>query len=151
MLKRFLRKFQSQQQYLFPDEIVTLRHDCEALIDKYELLLERITRFMSTQSNALEVRQQEQTKEFYFYSANSFALFPIKDELEQITQECESLFNQAETHPSEVKHHKEAMSILKDQLENLKKYSVQIEGTLSEFEKKLFEIEEVFSEQTYSN
>ncbi|MBF0288485.1 MAG: hypothetical protein HQM14_11770 [SAR324 cluster bacterium] len=136
-------------------EIKTYKSACDDLVNKYEILLKQISEYM--QENQLPLRTFEQNghipendfpEDFHL---NTFSLLTIKDQLVEITHECEDLLNQGSSRLSNYSSHEQTIKTLLTQLRELRKYSEQIEGALGEFEDKLLKMEEVLAENSLCN
>ncbi len=151
----FLRKMMKSLFVSKGEEIKIYKYACDELVNKYEVLLKQISEYM--QENQLPLRafeQNGQIPEHDFpedFHLNTFSLLTIKDQLIEITHECEELLNQGSTRLSNYSSHEQTIKALLTQLRELRKYSEQIEGALGEFEDKLLKMEEVLAENSLCN
>ncbi len=149
---RNLRKKISSSRY---QEISDYKESCDELVGKYEHLLKQISEYM--QENQVVLRSFEQNGRLLPQAPsdqvqlNTFSLLSIKDELVQITSECESLLSRGSSHLNTNTAYEKTIEVLLSQLRELRRYSEQIEEALGEFEDKLLKMEEVLSEHSLCN
>ncbi|MBF0240219.1 MAG: hypothetical protein HQM12_21150 [SAR324 cluster bacterium] len=93
--------------------------------------------------------QKQSTEEIE--QLNSFSFFAIRDELHHITEECESLLSRGKGQSESIPQQEQTMKILMTQLQELRKYSEQIEIALKEFEDRLIEMEESLAARSLCN
>lgn len=148
------RKLQQKITATPHSELYTFKKNCEQLIQKYEQLLQQISEYMRNNRSLLnpqdtgETVLEEDPNQFYL---NSFFFLSIKNDLLQITKECESLLVQGTNRLVDVHYKNETMKVLLSQLKELRDYSDQIEEALVDFEEKLIEMEEVLASRSLSN
>jgi prefoldin subunit 5 len=153
MLK-LLRKLQGHRASELSDDILAYKRKCEGLVQEYESLLDRISNYMQTQERLLGTdaeppvaRPAPEIRD----DTSIFRLLQIKEELGQITRECDDLMSEGRLRPKTIELQEEAMSLLLGQLQSLRQYSDQIEEALLDFEEKLLELEEVASTNALCN
>ena len=134
------------------DEILLFRKEYENLVVRYEALLKQISRYMKEHSFILDEEykcSQDPWKQLN--TIDSFLLQSIRGDLELITRDCEYLLARGEQKPVDFPYQQELLALNITQLKELRKYSDQIDSTLSDFEKRLMRVEEVLSNQTLAN
>ncbi len=137
------------------EEIKSYKTACGSLVNKYKTLLKQISEYMQENQQPLHTFEQEDQFPANGFSEgfqlNTFSLLSIKDELTNITHECEHLLHQGSTQFSSYSPYEKTIEALLAQLKELRKYSEQIEGALEEFEDKLLKMEEVLSANSLWN
>jgi len=137
------------------EEIKSYKTACDSLVSKYETLLKQISEYMQENQQPLHTFEQEGQFPANGFSEevqlNTFSLLSIKDELINITDECEHLLHQGSTQLSSYSPYEKTVKALLVQLKELRKYSEQIEDALEEFEDKLLKMEEVLSANSLWN
>ena len=88
---------------------------------------------------------------FSYKDTDSFFLISIKEDLENLTDDCEELLEKGELHPSEIQLHNDAVEQNINKLNELRQYSEQIETALHEYEENIMKIEEEISNNTLCN
>ena len=150
-LSKMIKKLFTSQH----EEIKTYKIACDSLVSKYETLLKEISEYMQENQQPLhsfEGDGQIPANGFSeHFQLNTFSLLAIKDELTDITHECENLLHQGSTQLSHYSPYEKTIEALLTQLKELRKYSEQIEGALGEFEDKLLKMEEVLSANSLWN
>ncbi|MGK5094938.1 hypothetical protein WDW89_23375 [Deltaproteobacteria bacterium TL4] len=146
----FFQKLQRKLSSTPEGEVSDYKQSCEQLIQKYEHLLQQISDYMHSNQHILhtEVRNLYEINRL---EMNTFSFFSIKDELSDITSECEILLNHGNQQLQTALPQSHSVKILISQLKELRKYSDQIEGALQEFEEKLLKMEEVLASRTLAN
>jgi chromosome segregation ATPase len=86
-----------------------------------------------------------------YQDTDSFFLISIKDELANLTDDCEELLEKRVQHPLETQSHNDAIEKYLNQLRELRRYSEQIETALHEYEENIMKIEEEISNNTLCN
>jgi len=150
----FWKQIKNKFQFSHVKRVEAYRDECSLLIGKYETLLQEISEYMGDNQFALEVMEEkkellEENENTFHFSSFSFLL--IKDQLVNITQECNTLLEKGEEQIGQNPYFKNIVDPLLAQLEKLRTYSEQIEDALSGYEEKLMEMEEVLSSQTLWN
>ena len=134
------------------DEILMFRKEYEKLVGRYEALLKQISRYMKDHSFILvDEYKGNQDACAQLNSIDSFLLQSIRGDLELITRDCEYLLARGAQKPVDFPYQQELLTLHITQLKELRKYSDQIDSTLSDFEKRLMRVEEVLSNQTLAN
>ena len=137
------------------EEIKTYKNAYNALVTKFETLLKQISTCLQDQQKPLHAFEKDgplPAEGFAEYlHLNTFSLLAIKDELADITVECENLFNRVSLKYSSHASSETTVDNLLNQLQDLRKYSEQIEGVLDEFEAKLLQMEEALSANSLWN
>ena len=132
-------------------EMSSYKKDCEQLIRKYEQLLQHISEYMRRNRYVLQITPPSNAEDQDSLQLNSFSFLAIKDELLHITSECDALLTKGNERLLSFSSPNDSMKVLLSQLEELRNYSDQIEGALTEFEEKLLEMEEALAERSLQN
>lgn len=153
-----LKRLQNMIKLLFPsqhNEVKMYKDFCDVLVGKYETLLQQISDYMQENQQPLRSFEKEGqilTDDFLEnFQLNTFSLLAIKDELTNITDECDTLLYQGSTQLSHYAPYEKTVEALLNQLKQLRKYSEQIEGALGELEDKLLKMEEILSANSLWN
>ena len=145
---RFLKWFNRPMR----DEILTFRKDYEKLVGRYESLLKQISKYMKDNSFILNDEYKNSDEVWkQLNSIESFMLQTIRGDLDRITQDCEYLMEKGEQNPIDFPYQQELLTLHMTQLKELRRYSDQIDNTLKDFEKRLLRVEEVISNQMFTN
>jgi len=86
-----------------------------------------------------------------YQETDSFFLISIKDELANLTDDCDVLLEKAVQQPPKTQLHNDAIEHYLDQLHELRNYSEQIDTALHEYEENIMKIEEEISNNTLCN
>ena len=145
-------KFFFTSQY---EDIKTYKKACNTLVTKFETLLKQISTYLQEHQQPLHLFEKDDPSPPVAIpeqlQLNTFSLLAIKEELSNITLECEELFQQVSLNYSSLKSSERTVDTLLNQLQDLRKYSEQIEGVLGDFEAKLLQIEEALSANSLWN
>ena len=152
ILRHYFRLSLDLFSFSLPRDIQYFRKDCEKLVLRYDSLLKQISEYMKNHRTKYEEDDYEEIFEpLPFTGADTFYLMDIKQDLENITEECDELLKKGEERPVELQLHRDAMQLLLNQLKELRRYSDQIESALLDFEDKIMKIEEDISNHTLWN
>ncbi len=152
IIRHYSRLFLDLLSFSLPRDIQSFRNDCEKLVLRYDALLKQISEYMKNHNTKYEDDDYEEVREpLPFTGADTFYLIDIKQDLENITEECDELLKKGEERPVELQLHRDAMQLLMKQLLELRRYSDQIESALLDFEDKIMKIEEDISNNTLWN
>ena len=150
-LRRYFRVFVELLFYKLPKDIQVFRKDCDTLIERYNTLLEEISEYMKDHSKLRGYDPKNSSLSLSYHDTDSFFLISIKDELANLTDDCEELLEKRSQHPSETQKHNDAIEQYLNQLLELRRYSEQIETALHEYEENIMKIEEEISNNTLCN
>ena len=143
--------FVESLSYKLPKDIQIFRKDCDTLIERYNTLLEEISEYMKDHSKMHEDDPENSSLILSYEATDSFFLISIKDQLANLTDDCELLLEKGSQQPSETQPHNNASEQYLNQLHKLRRYSEQIETALHEYEENIMKIEEEISNNTLCN
>ena len=143
--------FVESLSYKLPKDIQIFRKDCDTLVERYNTLLKEISEYMKDHSKLHEDDPKNSILSLSYQDTDSFFLISIKDELANLTDDCEELLEKSAQHPSETQSHNDAIEQYLNQLHELRRYSEQIETALHEYEENIMKIEEEISNNTLCN
>ena len=150
-LRYYFRVFAESLSNRLPKDIQIFRQDCDTLIERYNTLLEEISDYMKDHSKMHEDDQENLSLVLSYQDTDSFFLISIKDELANLTDDCEVLLEKGAQQPSETEPQNNAVEQYLNQLYKLRRYSEQIETALHEYEENIMKIEEEISNNTLCN
>ena len=143
--------FVESLSYRLPKDIQIFRKDCDTLVERYNTLLEEISEYMKNHSKLHEHDPENSSLILTYQDTDSFFLITIKDELSNLTDDCEMLLEKVPQQPSETQRHNDAIEQYLNQLHELRRYSEQIENALHKYEENIMKIEEEISNNTLCN
>ena len=151
-LRHYFRVLVESLSSKLPKDIQIFRKDCDTLIERYNTMLEEISEYMKDHSKMHEDDQENSSLILSYQDTDSFFLISIKDELANLTDDCEVLLEKgAQQQPSETRPYNNAIEQYLIQLHKLRLYSEQIETALHEYEENIMKIEEEMSNNTLCN
>ena len=151
ILHHYLKVFSDTFSHNSPIYAQTFRIDCESLVERYNSLLEDISSYMRNHSKVQENNPEISEISLAYHDSDSFYFISIKDDLAILTGDCKQLLEEFIENPVDSQLHNEAIEQYLNQLQELRKYSVQIETALHEYEEKIMKIEEEISNNTLCN
>ena len=151
ILRHYFRVFVESLSYRLPKDIQIFRKDCDTLVERYNKLLQEISEYMKDHSKLHEDDQENSSLILSYQDTDSFFLISFKNELANLTDDCEVLLEKVVQHPSETHPHNDAIEQYLNQLHELRRYSEQIETALHEYEENIMKIEEEISNNTLCN
>ena len=151
ILHHYFRVFLDTFSYQLPKDIQIFRKDCETLVERYNSLLQDISSYMKDHTKPAEDDPEYSNNSLYYHDTDSFYLISIKENLEFLTDDCKELLEKSIQKQSNSQLHFDAIEKYLDQLKELRKYSVQIETALHEYEENIMKIEEEISNNTLCN
>ena len=134
-----------------PKEVQVFRNDCEKLVERYNTLLKEISEYMKDHSKPNREDPENSAITLSYYDTDSFFLISIKEDLENLTNDCEELLEKGVEHPGDIQLQTGAIEQNIKQLRELRRYSEQIETALDEYEENIMKIEEEISNNTLCN
>ncbi len=150
-LRHYFRVFVESISYKLPNDFQIFRKDCDTLIERYNTLLEEISEYMKDHSKMHEDDLKNSSLILSYQDTDSFFLISIKDELANLTNDCEVLLEKGAQQPSGTQPHNNTFEQYLNQLNKLRRYSEQIETALHEYEENIMKIEEEISNNTLCN
>ena len=151
ILRHCYRVFFDSFSSKLPSEIQIYLTECEDLVGRYNILLKEISEYMKDHCNQQKDHPENSDLILSYHDTDSFFLISIKEDLGNLTDDCEELLEKGELHPSEIQLHNDAIEQNINKLNELRRYSEQIETALHEYEENIMKIEEEISNNTLCN
>ena len=150
-LRHYFKVFVESISYKLPKDIQVFRKDCDTLVERYNTMLEEISEYMKNHSKLHNDGPDNSSLILSYQETDSFFLISIKDELANLTDDCDVLLEKAVQQPSDTLVHNDAIEHYLNQLHELRRYSEQIDTALHEYEENIMKIEEEISNNTLCN
>ena len=147
----FWSKFSLFLTYNKKNEVYSFNEEYNIIVNKYEFLLKKISIFLKKNRFFNKEIIQENFILDNKNSIDSFHLQNIRKELKIITNKCEKLLKKSKKLKISFSFNKSNINLQINQLNELIKYSSQIDFTLKNFEEKIIKAEEFLSKHTYAN
>ena len=147
----FWSKFSLFLTYNKKNEVYSFNEEYNIIVNKYEFLLKKISIFLKKHRFFNKEIIQENFILDNKNSIDSFHLQNIRKELKIITNKCEKLLKKSKKLKISFSFKKSNINLQINQLNELIKYSSQIDFTLKNFEEKIIKAEEFLSKHTYAN
>lgn len=151
ILLHYVRMLLGSSFYKFPNDLQIFRKDCETLVERYNDLLKEISSYMKDHSRPNEDDPENLEQNFIYHDTDSFYLISIKQDLAILTDDCKELLEKGAKNTDAYQLQNEGVEQYLNQLQELRKYSVQIETALHEYEENIMKIEEEISNNTLCN
>ena len=151
ILHHYVRLLLDTFSYKLPNDLQIFRKDCETLVERYNKLLKEISSYMKDHSRQHEDDPDNSEHSFTYHDTDSFYLISIKQDLAILTDDCKELLEKGAKNTDAYQLQKEGVEQYLNQLQELRKYSVQIETALHEYEENIMKIEEEISNNTLCN
>ena len=151
ILRHYYRVFFDSFPSKLPSDLQLYQNECEDLVGRYNILLKKISEYMKDHCKQHEDMPYNSDLILTYQDTDSFFLISIKEDLENLTDDCEELLEKGELHPSEIQLHNDAVEQNINKLNELRQYSEQIETALNEYEENIMKIEEEISNNTLCN
>lgn len=151
ILRYYYRVFFVSFPSKLPSDLQLYQNDCEDLVGRYNILLKKISEYMKDHCKQHEDMPYNSDLILSYQDTDSFFLISIKEDLGNLTDDCEELLEKGELHPSKIQLHNDAVEQNINKLNELHQYSEQIETALNEYEENIMKIEEEISNNTLCN
>ena len=151
ILHHYVRLLLDTFSYKLPNDLQTFRKDCETLVERYNKLLKEISSYMKDHIRQHEDDPDNSEHSFTYHDTDSFYLISIKQDLAILTDDCKELLEKGAKNTDAYQLQNEGVEQYLNQLQELRKYSVQIETALHEYEENIMKIEEEISNNTLCN
>ena len=151
ILRHYYIVFFNSFSFKLPSDIQIYQKECEDLIGRYNILLKEISEYMKDHYKQHEDHPENSELILSYHDTDSFFLISIKEDLGNLTDDCEELLEKGELNPSVIQLHNKAVEQNINQLYELRRYSEQIETALHEYEENIMKIEEEISNNTLCN
>ena len=151
VLHHYVRLLLDTFSYKLPNDLQIFRKDCETLVERYNKLLKEISSYMKDHSRQHEDDPDNSEHSFTYHDTDSFYLISIKQDLAILTDDCKELLEKGAKNTDAYQLQNEGVEQYLNQLQELRKYSVQIETALHEYEENIMKIEEEISNNTLCN
>ena len=151
ILRHYYKVFFESFSSKLPSDIQLYQKECEDLIGRYNILLKEISEYMKDHCKQHEINPENPSLILSYHDTDSFFLISIKEDLGNLTDDCEELLEKGELHPSVLQPHNKAIEQNMNQLYELRRYSEHIETALHEYEENIMRIEEEISNNTLCN
>lgn len=148
---RNIRIFKRKFSFKIAKEINPFRIDCEEMVERYDLLLKEISSYMKDFDKLQEFELKKQGMSLTHHGADSFYIISIKEDLTNLTSDCEQLLKKVSKKNYDYDQYNKAIKEDLDQLNELRQYSIQIENILHEYEKNVMKMEEEISNKILCN
>ena len=151
ILRHYYSVFFDSFSSKLPIDIKIYQKECEDLVGRYNILLKEISEYMKDHCKHQEDNPDNSDLILSYHETDSFFLISIKEDLGNLTDDCEELLEKGELNPSVVQLYKKVIEQNINQLYELRRYSEQIETALHEYEENIMRIEEEISNNTLCN
>ena len=151
ILHHYVRLLLDTFSYKLPNDLQIFRKDCETLVERYNKLLKEISSYMKDHIRQHEDDPDNSEHSFTYHDTDSFYLISIKQDLAILTDDCKELLEKGAKNTDAYQLQNEGVEQYLNQLQELRKYSVQIETALHEYEENIMKIEEEISNNTLCN
>ena len=153
VLRFFLRIFHQFVPVLTLRDLTHYKEECDQLAGRYETVLTQISQFMEANSSILRESPEdlEPDRLASVVKLDSFGLFDLREELVEVTRQCDSLLTKVSEHEPHSQQHEELLMTIKERLQSLRGYSDQIEEALDDYESRIVELETDLSQHTLLN
>jgi len=151
ILHHYVRLLLDTFSYKLPNDLQIFREDCETLVERYNKLLKEISSYMKDHIRQHEDDPDNSEHSFTYHDTDSFYLISIKQDLAILTDDCKELLEKGAKNTDAYQLQNEGVEQYLNQLQELRKYSVQIETALHEYEENIMKIEEEISNNTLCN
>jgi len=151
ILRHYYKVFLVSFSSALNSDIRIYQKECEDLVGRYNILLKEISEYMIDHCKEHEDNPENSDLILSYHDTDSFFLISIKENLGNLTDDCEELLEKGELQPSIIQLHNKAIEQNINQLYELRRYSEQIETALHEYEENIMKIEEEISNNTLCN
>jgi len=151
ILHHYVRLLLDTFSYKLPNDLQIFREDCETLVERYNKLLKEISSYMKDHIRQHEDDPDNSEHSFTYHDTDSFYLISIKQDLAILTDDCKELLEKGAKNTDAYQLQNEGVVQYLNHLQELRKYSAQIETALHEYEESIMKIEEEISNNTLCN